>query len=145
MRKFNTPINKKNMFQVGRYSQFRKGDVYREPRIQQKLGENDFLVIDNVDVDYDFLEKYLANELPNYPSEEYNMFTTGVDKNATPMVGLYWVNEEMEHLKKAIVLCNNGSEDGVLELVDKYCVEGSERTWEKNGNTLSLKGSPKGY
>lgn len=110
-----------NLFQAGKYQQFRKGDVYRDPRITSKHGERDFLVIDNEDGDFEFLEKYLANELDNHVSEEYNVFTTGVDKNDVPMIGLYWQGKDMEMVKKAIVLCRGGSEGVVLDIVDRFC------------------------
>lgn len=126
-------MKKSDMFVPGKYTQFRKGDLYRDPRIQQKIGENDFLIIDSKVEDYEFLAKYLGGKLANYPCEEYNMFTTGTDKNGTPMIGLYWVNEEMDTLKKALILCHNGAEDKVVSIVDEHCLdEGVSRSWEKD-------------
>lgn len=109
------------MFQSGKYKHFRKGDLYRDPRIKQVAGQKDFLIIDGKDDDFEFLRKYLRNELPNYPSEPYNTFTTGLDKNGEPMIGLYWVDEEMTQFKKAIILCRNECENAVIDIVDGEC------------------------
>lgn len=140
-------LRKETMFNAGQYKQFRKGDLYRDPRITRELGKADFIVLDNAEDDFLWFERYLKNEHQNYPSEEYNMFTTGVDKNNTPMIAMYWVNEDMDQIKKAIVLCRGGCENDVLAIVDEYCMDAGEvREWEaqeatQGGNTLHLPSS----
>lgn len=126
----------KELFQTGKYKSFKKGDLYRDPRIKQVTGQADFLIIDNDVKDFDFLDKYLNGELPNYPSEEFNMYTTGVDKNNMPMIGLYWVTENMDQIKRSIILCRGGSETAVLEVVDNNCVEGETHDWEEGSNEV---------
>lgn len=133
------------IFVPGKYKQFKKGDMYRDPRIQQQGGQKDFLIISNKQDDFDMLRRYLGNEMtPRYPSEEYNMFTTGTDANGTPMVGLYWMDEHMEQTKKAIILCQQGSEEDVLEIVDEFCLEQGEKRVidklnEQSAPTTSMK------
>lgn len=123
---------KGDLFTTGRFQHFRKGDLYRDPRINRNEGQKDFLMIDAVEEDYEFLEKYLKGELANYPSEDYNMFTTGVDKNGASLVGLYWVDAMMENHKKALILCKSGAEERVLDIVDRCCKEeGEVRAWEQ--------------
>lgn len=117
------PMDKNKLFSMGKYNQFKKGDLYRDPRINKSEPGKDFLVIDNCPEDFSFLNDYLMNKLPNYPSEEYNMFTTGTDKNGESMVGLYWMDQYMDQHKRAIVLCRNGCEEEVLDVVDRCCKE----------------------
>lgn len=128
-------FNTGKMFQKGNFQQYRKGDIYRDPRIQQKIGDKDFLVIDNDVDDIEFLRLYLNGKLENYPSEQYNMFTTGVDAAGTPMIGLYWLDEELVQYKRAIVLCRGGSEDVVLDVIDECCEE--VPTPEVDGSVLN--------
>jgi hypothetical protein len=117
-------IHRDQLFQSNGYRSFRKGGIYSDPRIQQNNGR-DFLVISSDKGDLTFLENYLSNKNPRYPCEAYNGYTTGRDKHGAPMIGLYWIHEDMEQSKRAIIVCNNGSEESVLELVDQFCEESS--------------------
>ena len=54
MRKFTK--SKSEMFVPGKYTQFRKGDLYRDPRIQQRVGEADFLILNGAE-DVEFLTR----------------------------------------------------------------------------------------
>ena len=122
--KFKPYYQVREIFSPNKHKQFKKGELYRDPRIQQQGGQKDFLVIANKPDDLEMLDRYLQNALvPRYPSEPYNMFTTGTDANGAPMIGLYWMDEQMEQTKKAVILCQHGSEEAVLEIVDELCME----------------------
>lgn len=126
--KHKTYYQVKEIFTPNKYKQFKKGELYRDPRIQQQGGQKDFLILSNKEADFEMLESYLKNELvPRYPSEPYNMFTTGCDSNGTPMIGLYWMDESMDQKKVAIILCNDGCEESVLAIVDDNCLEMGEK------------------
>lgn len=133
MKKMNVKIVREDLFTTGRYQHFRKGDIYRDPRITKGTGEKDFLVLDGKDDDAKFLASYLNGELKMYPSEEYNSYTTGVDTHGTPMIGLYWVDENMEQAKIAMILCRNVCENEMLAIVDDYCVDETEEVSPTNG------------
>ena len=124
--KFKQYYQVREIFTSGKHKQFKKGELYRDPRIQQQGGQKDFLIVKNKEDDYEMLRQYLGNELERYPSEPYNSFTTGLDAAGTPMIGLYWIDEHMEHVKTAIVLCQDGSEEEALAIVDEFCVEHGE-------------------
>lgn len=126
--KFKPYYQVREIFSPNKHKQFKKGELYRDPRIQQQGGQKDFLVIANKPDDLEMLDKYLQNALvPRYPSEPYNSFTTGVDAAGTPMIGLYWIDEHLEHNKKAIILCQGGCEEDVLAIVDEHCLEIGEK------------------
>jgi len=119
------------LFKVGSYQTFTKGDLYRDPRINTTgVAGRDFLSMTSGEDDLQFLDDYLAGRLDNYPSEPYNTFTTGTDKNGESLVGLYWVGEDMEQKKTAVVLCRGGCEEQVLHIVDEYCREIGDQKYE---------------
>lgn len=117
---------REKIFSNGRYKHFRKGDIYNDPRIQTGPGQRDFLIMSNDPSDLVFLRNYLSGKLKRYPSEPYNSFTTGVDTNGTPMVGLYWLDESLESTKKAMILCTNRCEEDILIVVDECCQKVNE-------------------
>ncbi len=127
-------FDKSKFFMPGQGAkQFRKGDMWRDPRINKgEAGAKDFIMIGNDhEADIEFLRDYLGNELENYPAEQYNMFTTGVDKNAGPLIGLHYIDENHDMTKCAIIVCRNGIEQAALEVVDEFCLpEGAKREWE---------------
>lgn len=112
---------REKIFTNGRYKHFRKGDIYNDPRIQTGPGQKDFVVMSDDPRDLPFLRQYLKNEHKRYPCEPYNSFTTGVDAKGVPMIGLYWIDQNLEQTKKAMILCTNGCEESVLEIVDECC------------------------
>lgn len=109
------------IFSNGYQKHFRKGDIYNDPRISTGPGQRDFLVMSDDPADIPFLRRYLNNELKRYPCEPYNSFTTGCDCNGVPMVGLYWLDDNFDSIKKAMILCTKGCEEEVLLVVDEYC------------------------
>lgn len=136
-------FNKNKLFSAGTPKQFRKGDVYRDPRINQSTGQKDFLMLDNCPEDMEFLREYLANELENYPCEAYNMISTGLDKNGVPLIGTFWVDDRMDHAKKALILCRGGCEEEVLDIVDQFCVApDAERVWERDAERVQAAAKP---
>ncbi len=120
------------LFKVGQYQTFKKGDLYKDPRINTTgvAGRHFLSISGGVEEDLKFLDDYLAGELDNYPSEPFNTFTTGTDKNGESLVGLYWVNDSMDQRKTAVVLCKNGGEEEVLDIIDKHCKEIGETKYE---------------
>lgn len=115
------PAMREKIFSNGRYRHFRKGDIYNDPRIQTGPSQKDFILMSDDPRDVPFLRKYLTNELKKYPAEPYNSFTTGVDANGVPLIGLYWIDDNLTQTKKAMILCTNGCEEAVLEVVDECC------------------------
>jgi hypothetical protein len=113
-------FTREDLFSETRYRHFRKGDLYRDPRITPDIG-SDFLVMEKSVKDMIFLEQYLQNKLPKYPAEKYNAYSTGLDVNKMPKIQTFWAESEHDKTKRAVILCKGGCEFDVLAIVDKYC------------------------
>lgn len=116
-------VDVNNLFFSGQqYKPFKKGMVWKADKwIKTGPGEKDFLIMHD-EQDMMHLRMYLDGTHKRFKVDEYNVITTGADKNNNPLVGLYWNDDRMEMVKKAVIcIMNHDLIEQVLELVDTNC------------------------
>ncbi|WP_422923194.1 hypothetical protein [Singulisphaera sp. PoT] len=108
------------LFTPGRYRTWKKGDVTSPLWLKRQNG-TDFVRI-NSERDLSDFEQYLAGADERLKVESYNTFTTGTDKNGSPMMVLNEMDEYGDTTKRAIVVVpDQNLAMRAVTMIDHYC------------------------
>lgn len=114
---------KEKFFKKGSAVEMRKGDFKRGgTRVKENPDGSLFVVIDKTLEDIEFLRDLLGGQVVGYAPPVYNVFTTGTDKNGSPLIIGYWDNGDNKvWTKKFFVYLKGGVEAEALSVVDEFC------------------------
>lgn len=108
------------LFTFGKYRTWKKGDVTSPLWLKRQNG-SDFVTIHSERDLCDF-EQYLSGRDERLKVDFYNTFTTGTDKNGSPMMVLNEMNEFGDTTKRAIVIVPDQKLALLaVAVIDRYC------------------------